>query len=329
MPTTTETTVYNSFLTTTTKNYATELTTQAITHRPAVGLVFDEYRQTDSKGGATWQGMVDYGQSANIMWFNGSEQFPTNPQEFAQPIRFDWKHLGGTISATKVEMIQNSGPVALASLWKGRMNQLMRTYDLVIGNEIFSDGSNFGGKSFQGLAAAFNIAPLTQGTFAGLDPNTWGFWQNNYAAGFGSFAANGPNGTTDAWITVWNNCTDGTKSPAYIMSAQNVFEWYHKTCNQPIRFVRAGGQGDKGDVTWATLEYMGKPWYWDRQCPAGRAYFVPKEDFHMVVDPRMLWDWTPNMSAPDQLTFTRICTIRMFARTKRRMFGAVIDGITA
>jgi hypothetical protein len=205
MPTTAETINYNSYLTVTTKEYSKVMKGQYLTRRPAVGLLFDEYRHTDSNGGRTWQGMVDYGQSATAQFYSGSDTFSTQPQEVAQPIRYDWKYLGGSISATL------------------RMKQLNRTFDLIIGNEIFSDGTNFGGKSFTGLAAAISTTP-TSGTVGGLDPATWPFWQNNAATSFGSFAANGPNGTTDAWITTWNNCTDGDIKPSFTISAQNVWE---------------------------------------------------------------------------------------------------------
>jgi hypothetical protein len=328
MPTTAETINYDSFLAVTTKEYSREMRGQYLTRRPAVGLFFDEYRHTDSNGGRTWQGMVDYGQSATVQFFAGSDTFSTQPQQVAQPIRFDWKYLGGSISITKTEQLENSGPVALASLLDTRMKQLNRTFDLVIGNEIFSDGTNFGGKSFFGLAAAVSITP-TAGTFGGLTCATWPFWQNNAATAFGSFAANGPNGTTDAWITNWNNCTDGDARPSFTISAQAPFEYYHKTCNVPVRFVRPGGQGGSADVTWESLEYMGRPWYWDRQCPVGRAYFNRVDDTHMVVDPRFLFEWTAPLTYPDQMAFTRLCGLRFFMRTQRRMFQCVIDGITA
>lgn len=223
MPTTSETIAYDSFLTTTIKNYSKKMVGQYLTRRPAVGLLFDQYRQTDSKGGRTWQGMVDYGQSSTVQFFAGSDTFNTQPQEVAQPIKYDWKYLGGSISITKTEQLENSGPVALASLLDTRMKQLNRTFDLTIGNEIFSDGTNFGGKSFIGLAAAISTTP-TVGVVGGLDPATWPFWQNNAATGFGSFAANGPNGTTDSWITNWNNCTDGDIMPDFTISAQAVWE---------------------------------------------------------------------------------------------------------
>jgi hypothetical protein len=74
---------------------------------------------------------------------------------------------------------------------------------------------------------------------------------------------------------------------------------------------------------------MGRPWYWDRQCPTGRAYFIRTSDTHMVVDPRFLFEWTGPLTYPDQLAFTRLCGVRFFMRTNRRMFQAVVDGITA
>ena len=72
--------------------------------------------------------------------------------------------------------------------------------------------------------AAVSVTP-TVGVVGGLDPAAWPFWQNNAATAFGSFAANGPNGTTDAWITTWNNCTDGDAKPTFTISAQNVWEF--------------------------------------------------------------------------------------------------------
>ena len=103
MPTTAETINYNSFLSVTTKEYSRETKGQYLTRRPAVGLLFDQYRHTDSNGGRTQQSMVDYGQSATAQFYSGSDTFSTQPQEVAQPLRYDWKYLGGSISATQTE----------------------------------------------------------------------------------------------------------------------------------------------------------------------------------------------------------------------------------
>jgi len=46
---------------------------------------------------------------------------------------------------------------------------------------------------------------------------------------------------------------------------------YHKTTNSPVRFVRPGPQGNVADLTWESLEYMGRPWYWDQMVPLAMA----------------------------------------------------------
>jgi hypothetical protein len=108
-----------------------------------------------------------------------------------------------------------------------------------------------------------------------------------------------------------------------------VTESYQKTCNVPVRFVRPGGQGTSADTTWESLEYMGRPWYWDRQCPTGRAYFLRNDDTYFMVDPRFVFKWTGDLTYPDQMAFTRLCGLRFFLKTDRRMFQAVVDGVTA
>ena len=67
----------------------------------------------------------------------------------------------------------------------------------------------------------------------------------------------------------------------------------------------------------------------DRQCPTGRAYLLRKEDTFFMVDPRFLFEWTAPLTYPDQMAFTRLCGLRFFLLTNRRMFEAVYDGVTA
>jgi hypothetical protein len=67
----------------------------------------------------------------------------------------------------------------------------------------------------------------------------------------------------------------------------------------------------------------------DRQCPTGRAYALQLEDIYFMVDPRFLFKWTGDLTYPDQMAFTRLCGLRFFMKTDRRMFSAVFDGVTA
>jgi len=262
MPGFTETTFYDSFATLTIKNFSKEFQKQFITHRPAVEMLFDGNRYTDAKGGQLWQGIAEYGFNPSVKFFDGADQFSQEVGQFAQPMIYRWRYMGASISMLKTEMLENRGPVALASLIEGRLRQVMRTMNLIIGNEIFGDGTNYGGKTIIGLAAAISTTPTvnaTAGNVGSIDATVFKWWQNNAVTSFGSFAAHGVNGTSDDLVLrTWNNCTDGPRTPTTILSDQATFEYYNKTLLAPVRFVdQVGGTAD---LSFKKLAYKDKTW---------------------------------------------------------------------
>jgi hypothetical protein len=327
MPTTSETINYDSFLTLTIKNYSDKLEKNFLQWRPIVNLLFDNWSRTDTRGGRIWQGIAEYGQNPTTKFFDGADTFDQTPTQVAQPIQYQWRYLGAAVSMTKTEMLENSGPVALADLAETRMKQAVRTGVLVLGQECFGDGTNYGGKTIVGLATAVSTTP-SSGSVGGLDPSTWSWWRNNATTSFGSWAANGVNGSaTDGVIRQFNNCTDGmVDRPTAIVSDQTTWEYYNRTNLQPVRYILPE---TTADLSFRALEYQGMSWYWDRQCPAGRAYILNNNYIHFKVDPRFKFEWTAPMSYPNQLAFTRILGLRLVLVTTSRMFHAVLDGITA
>lgn len=319
---------YDSFLTLTIKNYSSQQSKNFLEYRPAVKILFDDYSQTDAKGGRFWQGIASYGTNPTVKFFAGTETFSQEVSQTDQPIQNEWRYMGGTVSISETEMLENSGPVALASLLESRMKQLNRTFNLIIGNEIFSDGTHYDGKTFTGLAAYISTTPTT-GVVSGLDSATWTWWRNNATTSCGSFAVNGVNGSTqDLVLRMHNNCTDGMfDRPTDLISDQNTWEYYNRTNLQPVRYIdQVRGTAD---LSFRALEYQGMKWYWDRQCPTGRLYFLNRQYIHFVIDPRFRFKWTQPMSYPNQLAFTKICGIRLFMRCTSRMFLGVTDGWTA
>jgi hypothetical protein len=201
--------------------------------------------------------------------------------------------------------------------------------NIVLGNEIFSDGTNYGGQTIVGLQAG--IATNATSVVGGLDPATFSFWRNNYITSCGSFAANGVNGTTqDLWLTLFNNCTDGMiERPSNILCSQDVFEYYTRTNTQLVRYIRESGNQSSGDLTLQGLDYHGIPVVWDRQCPSGTAYFINKNHAHFMVDPRFKFEWTDPLSYPNQMMYTRLVGLRLCMVYKSRMFQGVSTGWSA
>ncbi len=329
MPTTSETIQYDTFLTLTIKNYSKELQKNFLKYRPGVMVLMDDYGKKDTRGGRVWQGIAEYGTNGNVKFFNGADTFAQEPAQTAQPIQYNWRYLGGTVSMTKTEMLENSGPVALADIAETRINQTLRTMNMILGNEIFSDGTNYGGQTIVGLQTG--IATNATTSVGGLDPASFPFWRNSYRTSCGSFIANGVKGSANDYVlNMFNSCTDGMYDrPTALLSDQATWEYYNNANTQEVRYIRGGGAGGTADMSFQALEYQGMKWYWDRQCPAGTIYFLNSNYVHFMTDPRFTFEWTSPLSYPNQLAYTRIVGLRLALVYKSRMFLGVTTGWSA
>lgn len=322
---------YDSFMTSTLTKFKPELQQNFIKWRPAFNELFDNYSHKESGG---WQVQIntEFGNNANTKFFNPYDTVDTTPSEFALPAFYKWRHVVSSATVSDVEIAANSGKEKLFDLTQGRIRQATRSMVNLLGSEIYSDGTNFGGNTIIGLAAGVSTTPST-GSVGGIDPASYVYWRNNATTSFGSFAANGVNGTaTDLVETMSNNCSDGERTWKFILSAQNVAEYYNKSQLATFRFV-ADESSKPGDlatnVNSMSYVYKGRKWYWDRQCPSGRMYFLDNESLYFMVDPQMMFEWSEPRMWPNQLTRTRLLTLRTALCYTSRMFTGVCDGITA
>lgn len=328
------TTVYDSFFTSTTQKFKPGLQKNFIEYHPIVMMLMDDYKHTDS-GGYMIQISAEFGSNSNTTMFLPYSTIDTTPSETAIPAFYPWRHMGSSATISDIEKIANQGKEKLFDLAKSRITQAIRSMSNIAATEFFSDGTNYGGNTVIGLAAGISTTPLVNpasGAVGGIDSTTatgYSFWRNNATTGCGSFAANGVHGaTTDLMETAWNNCCDGMREvPTHTVSSQDVYQYYNASLLGTVRYVDP--RGKTGDFSFPTLEYKGRPWYWDRNCPSGRAYFINLNHVYCTIDPEMNFTWTEPRSWPNQLVQTRLVTLRFAVVWNARMFHAVTDGWTA
>lgn len=333
MATTSVTTVYDTFFTSTIQAFDPQLRKNFLEYWAINKLLFNDYQYKDTRGGRLLQTSAEYGLNPTTQFFDGPEAFDQEPAQTAQPLIYRWRYLGGAISVAQTELLENRGQAALWDITESRMRQLIRTMNLVLGQELYSDGTNYGGKTIVGLAAGISTTPTSDpasGAVGGLSVSSFPFWQNNALTSAGSFAANGVKGSANDYVlTMWHNCTDGNiKTPTAILSAQDVFEYYHRTLLGTVRYLDPV-DNKQGDLAFRTLQYNGRPWMWDRLCPSGYMYVLNNEDVHLTVDPEYMFTWSPPLQQPYQLAYNRICGIRLTNTYMARMFSGVISGWTA
>lgn len=323
---------FDSFFTSTITKYQKTLEKNFIEYRPSVKVLFDDYGHKDS-GGYQVQVPLEFGSNTNTKFFNPYDVIETTPSEYALPAIYPWRHVASSATISDVEVVANSGKEKLFDLFEGRVRQAVRSMVNLLGSEIYSDGSSFGGNTIIGLAAGISTTPSTDpgsGAVGGVSGASYTFWRNNATTSAGSFASYGVNGASGDYVeTMYNNCTDGMiDHPTCILSAQNVYEYYNKSMLTTVRYVDPS-HSKVGEFSFNGLQYKGLTWYWDRQCPTGRMYFLNNSAAHFYVDPQMLFTWTEPRAWPNQLTKTRLLSLRCALVYKRRMYLGVIDGYTA
>jgi hypothetical protein len=289
----------------------------------------DAYGHQES-GGYAVQIPAEFGINSTTKFFQPYDTVDTTPSEFALPMIYSWRHVASSATVSEIEKVANSGKEKLFDLLEGRIRQAVRSMVNVVGAEIYSDGTDFGGNTFAGLAAIISTTPTADpasGALGGISAVTYPWWRNNATVSAGSFAANGVKGSsTDKVITMFDNCTDGSLDrPTAILSDQTIFEGYNQVLLSTVRYV---DPLKKGDLSFGGLYYQDMPWYWDRQAVAGRMYFLNTKYVHFYVDPMMFFRWTESRTWPNQVVDIRLLLLRLALVCKSRMFLGVIDGFT-
>jgi len=325
---------FDSLFTSTMANYNVEqLAKNYLESRPLLKALMDNFERRDSSGGIYMQGSAAYGTNTAVRFFTGADPFSQEVSQTALPLVYRWRYIGCPVSFTRTELAENRSTAKIFDLMESRVKQAMYTMRMILNQEAFSDGTNYSGNTIVGIAAGVSSTPSSDpasGPVGGLSASTNSWWRNNAVTSFGSFAANGPNGTAgDTWTHTWNLATDGDETPTHIITDQLTWEYYRLSLMKIARYIDPSAKSPQGDLGWNSLEYQGKSVQWDRMCPSGTAYFLNTRYQHFYVDPSMLFEWSPVLQMPYQLAASKIVACRLAMTYWSRMYSATISGITA
>lgn len=84
-----------------------------------------------------------------------------------------------------------------------------------------------------------------------------------------------------------------------------------------------------GTLSFPSLRYMGAPWYWDRNIVAGRAFFLRSQDLEFWVHSEGNMKLSEFRRSFNQDLYGASMLLECAFFCRRRLFTAVLDGITA
>lgn len=278
-------------------------TTWQLMRPEAIDQIFNEYPfffWLNSKGkrrtetGGRYIGVpLQYAKNTTFKTLGLGGNIDITRQEKLTTAKYDWKYMAISVVRYWVESLQNRGKSQIINIMKNELENARMSISDKLEEMLFSNGVGNGGLDTDGLG---NIVAIAAGTVAGINDTTYSWWRNQ--------AKNMSGEPMSTYLlkrmrTMYNDCSkgQGSQTPDFIMSAQDVFEFYDDEVIEQKQIVNK----TLADAEFQTLNYKGKPMVWSTQCPDGYLYFLNSKFIEWVADPAANFDMTKWKDIPNQV----------------------------
>lgn len=206
-------------------------------------------------GGREIMQELRYAQNQTFMWYSGYEFINITLNDTMTAARFPLKQASIAVVISGLEELQNSGDEQMLNLIEERVETAEDTFWNQMSAGIYSDGTGFGGKQINGLAALVSKTPT--GIVGGINQTQNPFWQNlSINANTNSLglvtAANVQQYMNETVVQLKRN-SDGTD---LIVADNNFYLAYLASLQAIQRITSDGGAKDVG-AGFTSLKYYG------------------------------------------------------------------------
>ncbi len=191
------------------------------------------------------------------------------PQENASIAQIEWRSIAASITIADEELLKNqASDTQITNLLTEKTKSAMTAVEDKLSSDMFSDGTET--NQVTGLEAAV----LNSGTYAQINSTTNPQWKADVTTSVGAFATNGK---TNMYEMI-NTISFGIKKPDLLVTTQSIFESYHNTLDDQIRYTSTRVLDGAGVL----LDFSGVPVIFDRDCPSGTMYALNSDNIYWV-----------------------------------------------
>lgn len=191
---------------------------------------------------------LSFAQNGNASWYSGYDLMSVAAQDVITAATYSLKQLACPVVVSGLEMLQNAGKEQVIDLLEARVGVAEDTMANLMAAGIYSDGTGYGGKQLVGLGAAVIASPSAGGVYAGIDPQVWTFWQNQYTNP-GALTATTVQG---AFNTQFASQVRGKNRPDLIIVDNGLWSSYMSSLQAIQRFTDTS----TADLGFTTVKFM-------------------------------------------------------------------------
>lgn len=322
---------YDALLTTTLRNMQPRLHDNITKSNKLIAWLVDNGRVQREDGGERVRVALMHAQNSTADIYSGYGTLDTTPQDGMTTAFYDWAQLSTSISISRKEERQNSGPHRLISLLQSKTMQAEVSIkellnNCVVGGQISSGSSSASGQFVARvgrldsgasgplpLAALIDVTPSRSVSIGNINGNTYSFWRNQATSSTGtSFAA-----MKQEMNQVYNDCSKGTGgAPDLLIADQRAWEQYFNGLQSQERYVIDNPRTVNVLGGSEALKFRGGAMIWDEVVPdpetnadivdgigtvsASTIYYINSQTWRYVVDTATDFITTPFVRPENQ-----------------------------
>lgn len=209
----------------------------------------------------------------NANSYYGDDVMVVDRPDGLNALTYQWKQFYSTVVIDGIEEVMNAGKEAAADLLEGRMKQSEITTANKFEAMLMGDGTGNSSKDWNGLQSLISDTPTT-GTIGGLSRVTYAQLRNQvYSTAVTAFNTSlaGRNAMTKLFV----DCTNGGRSPNFVVTTPAVWTLYNLSLQANERFIMENRDKSLTSAGFPNLGFMGgASVVYSSNCPTAHMYMV-------------------------------------------------------
>lgn len=294
--------VFTEMVTTTLRNHPSTMNDLVSNHNALYRRLAKGGKVRKEDGGYEIVANLEYAENATYQNYSGYDTLNINPSDVFTAAKYDWVQAAVNVTASGLELRNNSGKAQMVNLVKSRVKNAMRTFANNISTELYGDGTT--ANTIGGLQAL--IADAGTGTVGGINSSTYTWWKNVVQSAASPLQGGGaitPSKSTiqSLMLPLYMELTRGTDTPKMAVSSNDYFIFYEESLTDLKRYTT----DDTADGGFLSLKYKGMDVYHDGGThgggiPSAHMYFVNPDYLEFVCHKDANMTPAPEMSSINQ-----------------------------
>lgn len=272
---------------------------------------------------------IEYAENSTYQRYSGYETLNIQASDVLSAAKYEWKQAAVHVTASGLELRNNSGKEALIRLIKKRMRNAFHTAANKMSEDAYSDGT--ASNQINGLQAL--VADAGTGTVGGINSSTFTFWQNAVQDANSPLQGGGaitPSASTiqSLMLPLWLEISTSMDAPDMIVCSNDYFTFYEESLSDLKRY----GTNDSANGGFLSLKYKNADVFYDggsthgSGIPDSHMYFLNCEYLGLAVHKDADWEEMSDKTSVNQdAVVVPIIWQGNLTCSNRRRQGVLID----